>query len=32
MSAALPILLWQYRIILSADTASEVRQLSLIHI
>ena len=27
MSAALPILLWQYRIILSADTASEVRHL-----
>ena len=25
-------ILWQYRIILSADTASEVRQLSLIHI
>ena len=27
MSAALPILLWQYRIILSADTASEVLQM-----
>ncbi len=27
MSAALPILLWQYRIILSDDTASEVRQM-----
>ncbi len=27
MSAALPILLWQYRIILSVDTASEVRQM-----
>ena len=27
MSAALPILLWQYRITLSADTASEVRQM-----
>ena len=27
MSTALPILLGQYRIILSADTASEVRQM-----
>ena len=27
MSATLPILLWQYRIILSTDTASEVRQM-----